>query len=147
MNAVIKKVYDTIIEYDMIRDNDIVLIGLSGGADSVFLLHALIEIQRYIKFNISCAHLNHMIRGEDALHDEQFCMNLCEDKQIDLYNESVNIPLISEQKKMSEETCGRKERYDFFRRLCAEHGFTKIATAHNMNDNTETVIFNMVRGA
>lgn len=147
MNPVIKKVYDTVINEIMITNNDKILVGFSGGADSLFLLLSLIEIKKYIDFDIYAAHLNHGIRGCEAKNDEKFVTEFCKKNNITLYKKNVSIPEISKREKISEETAGRNERYKFFNDICQQNGFNKIAVAHNMNDSVETVILNMVRGS
>ncbi len=142
-----EKVYGTIIKYDMIKNGEKVLVGFSGGADSLFLMLSLIEIKKHINFDIYAAHLNHGIRGIDALNDENFVVDFCKKESIPLFCKTVNIPQISRESKISEETAGRNERYKFFNEICKENNINKIAVAHNMNDSVETVIYNMIRGA
>lgn len=142
-----EKVHGTIIKYDMIKNGEKVLVGFSGGADSLFLMLSLIEIKKHINFDIYAAHLNHGIRGIDALNDENFVVDFCKKESIPLFCKTVNIPQISRESKISEETAGRNERYKFFNEICKENNINKIAVAHNMNDSVETVIYNMIRGA
>lgn len=142
-----EKVYGTIIKYDMIKNGDKVLVGFSGGVDSLFLILSLIEIKKHIDFDIYAAHLNHGIRGQEALNDENFVIDFCKSNQIPLFCKTVNIPEISRKTKISEETAGRNERYKFFNEICQKSNINKIAVAHNMNDSVETVIYNMIRGA
>lgn len=136
------KVKKTIIDNNMISDCDKVLVALSGGCDSVCLCLALKELG----INFSVAHLNHMIRNE-ADSDEQFCKSFADKIGVRFYSEKVNIPKISKQSGVSEEVAGRNARYDFLERLCKKYGFTKIAVAHNINDNAETVLLNLLRGS
>lgn len=147
MDSTIQKVYDTIIKYSMIKSGDKVIVGLSGGADSVFLTLALLEIRNVLDFEIYAAHLNHGIRGDEAKRDEKFAENFCKINNIPLFIEYRDIPAISKRDKISEETAGRDERYKFFRELLDIHALDKIAVAHNANDNVETVILNMIRGS
>lgn len=142
-----KKVYNTVIKFNMINKNDRILVGFSGGADSLFLMLSLIELKKHMDFEIFAAHLNHGIRGSEADDDEKFVSDFCEKNKIILYNKKVNIPEISEKNKISEEVAGRNERYSFFNEICTENGITKIAVAHNKNDSVETVILNLIRGA
>ena len=80
--SVISKVYNTVITNNMISSGDRVLVGLSGGADSVFLTEVLVQISRDFRFEIACAHLNHGIRGDEAYRDQEFCRRLCIEKNI-----------------------------------------------------------------
>lgn len=141
------KVYDTIIKYNMINSGDAILVGVSGGADSIFLLHSLIKIREKMSFELYAAHMNHGIRGDEAKRDETFVKEYCEYNHIPLFIKTVDIPKISKEYRLSEETAGRNERYKFFKEICKDINLSKIAVAHNMNDSVETIIHNMIRGA
>ena len=136
------KVKKTISDNNMVSDDDKLLVALSGGCDSVCLCLVLKEL----KIPFVVAHLNHSIRDE-ADADEEFCRNFAKKIGVDFYSEKVDIPLIAKQDGISEELAGRNARYDLFYRLCKENSFTKIAVAHNLNDNAETVILNLLRGS
>ena len=138
----LNKVKKTISDNNMISENDKVLVALSGGCDSVCLCLVLKEL----KISFATAHLNHSIRDE-ADSDEAFCSGFSKKIGADFYSEKVNIPEISQTSGISEEVAGRNARYNFFNRLCKEKGFTKIAVAHNLNDNAETVLLNLLRGS
>lgn len=146
MNNIEDAVYKTIIKYNMIKSGDKILVGLSGGPDSVFLLTVIGKLKNKLEITLGAAHLNHCIRGEEADRDEIFSKKLCADLKIDYYSKKADIPLISKAKKISEESAGRQERYAFFNELCKKYGFNKIAVAHNMNDSVETILINMIRG-
>lgn len=147
MNSTIKKVNDTVFENKMILPCDRILVGFSGGADSLFLLLALIELKKIIDFDIYAAHLNHGIRAAEADNDENFASDICKALNIEFFSKRVDIPQISAKEKISEEIAGRNERYSFFNELCKKHNINKIAVAHNKNDSVETVILNMIRGS
>lgn len=138
----LNKVKKTISDNNMISENDKVLVALSGGCDSVCLCLALKEL----KINFATAHLNHSIRDE-ADSDEAFCREFSKKIGVDFHSEKVNIPEQAKQSGISDEVAGRNARYDFFGRLCKEKSFTKIAVAHNLNDNAETVLLNLLRGS
>lgn len=144
---VLNIIRQTISEYKLLNKGDKVLIGLSGGADSVCLTHALSELKDGLGIEVAAAHLNHGIRGEEALRDEMFARNFCDLLGIKCYTKTVDIPHMAHQNGESEETSGRKARYTFFGELCEKYGFTKIATAHNKNDNAETILMNFMRGS
>lgn len=141
-----KKIKAMIESHDMINDSDKILLALSGGSDSCVLLFCL--IRQYPNNKIYAAHLNHMIRGNDADKDEEFVRALCAEYNIKLFVERKNIPEIASKTKKTLEEAARDERYLFFNKICGQIGGNniKIATAHNASDNTETVIFNMSRG-
>lgn len=139
-----KSILSVIKKYDMLPHGGRVVVGLSGGADSVSLLHVLNELRDELNITLTAVHVNHGIRGEEAYRDEQFCKTLCESLGIELRSFHFDIPALSKQRKLSEEECGRNVRYEVFRSVAGEGG--TIATAHNLNDNAETVLLNITRG-
>ncbi len=141
-----KKVTAFIEENRLLNNGDTVIVGLSGGMDSVTLLHILYSIKELYDLNLHAAHLNHGIRGEEADRDEAFVRELCAERGIPLHVRRLNIPALAAQSGTSEELCGREARYAFFSELAGKFG-AKIATAHNRDDNAETVLWNLVRGA
>ncbi len=147
MNSIIDKIRDNIIEYSMVSKGDKVVVGLSGGADSVMLFMALLKLREVFDYTLSAAHVNHGIRGESANEDGAFCERLCNSFYVPFHMTHFNIPKISSELKTSEENAGRIKRYEYFNELCKKYGYNKIAVAHNMNDSVETVIINMIRGS
>jgi len=147
LDCVFDVVLNTVYKYNMISNGDKVVVGLSGGADSIFLMEMLRLLQKEIDFSLCAAHLNHGIRGIEALHDAEFAQKYCRNNNIDFYIKEVSIPQIAKKIKISEETAGRQERYKFFTEICANGYASKIAVAHNMNDSVETIIHNMIRGS
>ena len=133
-------------QYSMLSAGDSVIVALSGGADSVSLLHVLISIKEKYNLNIYAAHLNHMLRGDEAERDERFCKILCEKYSVPLYVRKRDIRALAKQRGASEELCGRDERYAFFSELSSELN-AKVATAHTASDNAETLLFNLARGS
>ena len=138
-------VLSVIKKYNMLENCDRIVVGLSGGADSVCLLSVLNSLKAEYGFSLIAAHINHGIRGAEAQRDEESCKRLCEKLNVPLEILHADIPKLSKQQGIGEEECGRIVRYDFFRSLAGEKG--KIATAHNLNDNAETLLLNLVRGA
>ena len=134
-------------EYNLIEKGDGVLVGLSGGADSVCLTHALCALSDELGITVYAAHLNHGIRGAEAERDENFVKNFTKMLEIKCFTETADIPALSRELGISEETAGRKYRYEFFNNLCEKYNITKIATAHNKNDNAETILMNFMRGS
>lgn len=146
----IKSVLNYIKEYKMIEENDIIIVGVSGGADSVCLLRVLLEIGKVIPITIQVVHVEHGIRGWEAYEDMEFVEALCKKFGIDCAVYHYNIPEIAAERKLSEEEAGRMLRYETFEqeKKKYEHlGNVKIAVAHNKNDNAETVLLNLVRGS
>ncbi len=137
----------TIKEYSLISKGDRVLVGLSGGADSVCLTHALYSIKDEIGISLYTAHVNHGIRGSEAARDEEFAKAFSASLGIECFTLNTDIPSYASANKLSEELAGRQIRYEFFKKLQKEHGINKISTAHNKNDNAETLIMNFMRGS
>ena len=135
----LEKVKSIIKKYNLINEEDKVLIGVSGGPDSITLLNTLYKLG----YNICTAHINHGIR-ENADNDEKFVREFCEERNIPCFVKRVKLKEIESD--MTLEELGRKIRYDFFDEIMKQENCTKIATAHNANDNAETVLMNIVRG-
>lgn len=135
-------VKNTIKKHNLITHNDRVLIGLSGGADSVALFHMLMRLSKELDFTVACAHVNHSLR-ETADRDMLFCEKLCRENGVEFFCKTADIATGAKIAGMSEEAYARGVRYEFFASL----GFDKIATAHNKNDVAETLLLNFMRGA
>lgn len=138
------KIKQTIIAFDMISKGDTVICALSGGADSVCLLHNLKEISDELGFRLCACHINHNLRGNESDADEKYVRSLCERLEIELFVYSVDVTGTL-AKHQSVEERARELRYEVFEELSRKLG-AKIATAHNLGDTAETVILNMIRG-
>lgn len=137
-------VLEALRAYGMLQKGDCVTVGLSGGADSVCLLHILRIFQAELSLTLQAVHVHHGIRGAAADRDEQFCRAYCERLQIPITVEHADVPKLCRETHESAETCGRRIRYDAFRRAAGADG--KIATAHTAEDNAETVLLHLTRG-
>ena len=146
MNKLEEKVLDTIKKYNLIKENDTIVIGVSGGPDSMTLLNVLYSLKEVLKINIVVAHINHMLRKE-ADSETEYVQKFCENINIECFVKRADINNISKQKKVSTELAGREERYNFFEYVAKKVGATKIATAHTANDNAETVLMNLMGGS
>ncbi len=124
-----------------------ILVGLSGGADSCALLRSLLLLKDDYGYELSAVHVNHQIRGKEAERDAAFAENLCKKLGVEFFLQTVNVPEIAKKTGESLETAARKARYNVFENVCCEHNIDCVATAHNANDNAETVIFNLTRGS
>lgn len=142
----ISKIKETIIKENLIKENDNILIALSGGPDSVFLFHVLRILKDTLSFMLYASHINHMYRGSDADSDEKFVTELCRQYGIKLFVKRKNAAEYARELKLTEEEAGRKLRYDFFNENFSEIGTGKIAVAHNLNDQSETVLQRLIRG-
>ncbi len=140
------QVIRTVSKYNMLEKGDKVLVALSGGADSVALLDVLNSIKEEYNLIIYAVHINHMLRGEESVRDEDFCRALAEKYELKLYVRHYDVSQLAKNDKISEELCGRNIRYSVFKEISRELG-AKVATAHTASDNAETLLFNITRGA
>ena len=140
------KVLDTINKYGMIKKNDKVVIGVSGGPDSMTLLNILNNLKEKIEIEIYVAHINHMIR-EESDEETEYVKEFCERIGVSFFFKRVDVESEAEKLKIGTEEAGRNIRYEFFIEVANKVGANKIATAHNSNDNAETVLMNIIRGS
>ena len=151
-NLIITRVKENILNNNLIENNDSIVVGLSGGPDSVFLIEVLQGLKKEFKekyninYNMVVCHINHMIR-EEAGNDENLAKEYAEKYGLEFYSLKADVKKIAKEKKISEEECGREIRYDFFNKIAKEHGCNKIAVAHNSCDNAETMLHNLMRGS
>lgn len=141
-----KLVEFTLSKYHMLSKGDSVIVALSGGADSVSLLDIINSQKEKYDLSIFIAHINHNLRGEEAMRDENFCKALAEKYGLEIFVKSVDVRSLAKKQKISEELCGRNVRYEFFEELSQKLN-AKIATAHTASDNAETLLFNIARGS
>ena len=143
-----QKVIETIRKYNLIEDGDKIVLGVSGGPDSISMLNILKEIkdEQIIKFEIYVAHINHMIR-EEAIDDEKFVEDYCNRNNIKCYIKRIDIIKIANDMKIGTEEAGRNARYNFFEEILKKTNSNKIAIAHNKNDKIETIIMHLLRGS
>ncbi|MGN0493556.1 MAG: tRNA lysidine(34) synthetase TilS [Acutalibacteraceae bacterium] len=138
-----KSVLTAIERFSLLENTSEVTVALSGGADSMSLLYVLNSIKEHFGITLYAAHLNHMIRGDEALRDEEFVKRACECLNIPLFCERIDVPSYAKQKRISTELAAREVRYEFLARV--SKGL--VATAHTASDNLETVLFNLTRGS
>lgn len=130
----------------LIGRNDCVLVGLSGGADSVCLLHFLHYLAKEKHFALAAVHINHQLRGKDSLKDQHFCEDLCKKLDIDLFVQKVSAKKITKELDLSPEHGARKARYEAILKIAKKWGATKVALAHHLDDQAETILLNLLRG-
>lgn len=150
MNELENKILETIQKNKLIENGDKLVLGVSGGPDSMCMLNVLKNILRNCQEGptpvaIIVAHVNHMIRDE-AKDDEDYVRAYCEKNGIDFYSKSIDIQKIANNSKIGVEEAGRNARYEFFDEVLEKTGANKIAIAHNKNDKVETMIMNAMRG-
>ena len=141
-----RKAFKTIKSYDMLKRGDNVVLGLSGGADSVALLDFLCSLRQEWGLVVHACHINHGIRGQEADRDQAFCEELCQKYTVKLYCFTEDIPALAAACGRSQEEVARECRYRHFEALSKEFG-AKVATAHTLSDSVETVILNLARGS
>jgi tRNA(Ile)-lysidine synthase len=136
------KVLKTVKKYNMLSKGDRVLIGVSGGADSIALLEFFVSVKEKYDLDICVAHIEHGIRGEDSVNDAEFVENYCKKLGVNFYLKTIDAPNLAKKAKIGVEEYSRMARYDFFNTIECD----KIATAHNLTDNIETLLFRLARG-
>ncbi len=141
-----RRVYRYIKEHQLIAEGESVLLGVSGGADSMCLLYLLNQLKMQLHCSIHVIHVNHMLRGETADRDADFVEKICMRLEVPFYLEKVDVSALSKSEGLSEEEAGRQARYEIFGRYQQKLGIDKIAVAHHLNDQSETVLFHLFRG-
>jgi len=142
----LEKVKNYVKKWQMLTEEDCVIVGVSGGADSVCLLLMLLEMRKEIGFDIVAVHVNHGLRGEEADEDEAFVKQFCVERDVLLETYFANIEDVAKERKMSTEEAGREVRRECFEQARIKYKGTKIALAHHQNDNAETFLFRLARG-
>ena len=142
-----QKILKFIDEETLLSKGDQVLVALSGGADSVFLLSFLLKsVKKQFDLRLSAFHLNHNLRGKEAIDDEKFCRGFTRQNNVEYFSASKKVNAFAIKNKLSVEEAGRKLRYSQLECIAKKNGFNKIATAHIANDNTETILLNLIKG-
>lgn len=139
----LEKVCNTIDKFNLLNENDTVFIGLSGGADSVCLLLCMLELSKKYRISVKAIHINHCLRGDESLRDENFCAELCRKLNVPISIKHIDVKSYATEKSLSCEEAARILRYDAFLQIA---GNNKIATAHSLSDNLETILYNLTRG-
>jgi tRNA(Ile)-lysidine synthase len=134
-------------KYELLKPGDRVAVAVSGGADSVALLRLLGELRVELGIVLAAVHFNHKLRGADSDQDEQFVGGLAQQLSLESKSESGDVAAYAKEMHLSVETAARKLRYEYFQRLLRENRFNRIATAHTLDDQAETVLLKLVRGA
>ena len=134
-------------KYNLIENNDTIVVGFSGGPDSVFLVEMLKKLQNFINFKIYLVHINHLLRGKDAVSDENFSFEYAKKNNLEIFIKRIPVKEIAKEVGKTLEEVGREERYKFFSEIYKKIGANKIATAHNKDDQIETFLFRLIRGA
>ena len=142
MSEISIKIDKTIKKHNMLQRGDSVVVGVSGGADSMLLLSFLANKQKELDLKIIAANVEHGIRGDESVADSAFVEDFCKRRGIEFHCLKIDAPSLAKESGMGVEEYSRKRRYEFFESFSAD----KIATAHNLSDNVETVLFRLSRG-
>ena len=143
---ILRTVNQTIKQYGMFQPGDSVLIGVSGGPDSVALLYLLIDLAPSLSLRLGIAHLNHGLRGSCSDFEAEFVLSLAQRLGLVCYIEKIDIHRYRHHHNLSLEEAGRNVRYRFFKKISRQNGFNKIAVGHHRDDNAEHVLMVMTRG-
>ncbi len=130
----------------LITRKDSVLVGLSGGADSVCLLHFLRYLSKEKHFRLAALHVNHGLRGKAATADQRFCKKLCQMLEIEFLVQKAAVKKVARELNLSPEHAARKARYNVFAKTARAWGATKLALGHHQDDQAETILLNLLRG-
>ncbi len=148
MNGKIEQnIINFINKYKLVQKGDRLLIALSGGADSIFALHFFNKYKKKYQIEVSALHINHLLRENDSDEDEIFCKEYCEKGEIQFISKRVDVKSLAPKLKKSIEETARDVRYFKLNDYSEKINATKIVTAHNLNDNTETMLLNLFRGS
>ena len=147
MQSLSQTILDYIRKHELLKAGDRVGVALSGGADSVALLRLLLELRKEIGAVLSAVHFNHRLRGADSDDDESFVADLAQRHKLELHTGSGEVAAYAAKKHLSLETAAREMRYQYFRQLLREGRLNRIATGHTLDDQAETVLLKIIRGA
>jgi tRNA(Ile)-lysidine synthase len=146
-HQILQTVAQTILSRNMFSKGDSVLTGVSGGPDSVALLHILIQLAPKWELTIGIAHLNHCLRGTESDRDADFVAGLAARLNLPCYSEAIHVRNDPAFRKLSLEATARQVRYDFFDRISRRNGYHKIAIGHHRDDNAELMLMFLFRGS
>ncbi|MBI4685097.1 MAG: tRNA lysidine(34) synthetase TilS [Nitrospirae bacterium] len=143
----LEKIKATIKKYSMLSEGDKVLIGLSGGADSVCLLHLLNQLKDELKFSIYALYIDHGLRPDEIPKEIAFCKNLCKDLEIPFITRPINVRAYAQEHGLNKQEAARELRYKTFEDIAFEKNANRIALAHNADDQAETFFMRILRGS
>jgi tRNA(Ile)-lysidine synthase len=141
------RIRETISKYDLLTPGDAVIIGVSGGPDSLCLAHALQAVQDELGLDLHLAHLDHGIRGKESRADAEYVEELARDWGVPLTVHHGDVPQYAREQKLAIEEAARRTRYLFLGRVAQEVGATCVAVGHNADDQVETILMHLMRGS
>jgi tRNA(Ile)-lysidine synthase len=142
----LKQVAEFVSRKELLSNGDAVLVGLSGGPDSVALLHLLTRLRRSYSLKLYAVYVNHGLRQKQALNEEKFCAEVCRRWHVGFHVIRADIPAVARKRKVGFEEAARDFRYEQFEKLADELGCARIAVGHQADDQVETVLFRIIRG-
>lgn len=143
---ILEKAIKKIKDKNLIEKNDRVVIGVSGGPDSIFLLEVLLNIKDEFNLSIFPVHINHLYRGKEAERDENFVREIGKKYNLEVFVKRKSMEKLAKEEKITLEEAGREIRYSFFDEVMEKTKSNKIALAHNLDDQIETFLFRLIRG-
>jgi tRNA(Ile)-lysidine synthase len=146
MNQLELKTLDFIRRYQLVVQGQSVLLAVSGGVDSMVMLHLFSRLREQLRLRLSIIHINHQLRGEESMGDEKFVMEMSDFYHIPFYCERINVTSYAHDLKLSKQLAARMLRYNSFEQVRLKINADAVATAHHADDNAETVLLNIVRG-
>jgi tRNA(Ile)-lysidine synthase len=146
MNQLESKTMDFIRRYELAVPGQSVLLAVSGGVDSMVMLHLFSRLCEQMKLHLSIIHVNHQLRGEESKKDEEFVMEMSDVYHIQFYSERIDVTSYAHELGLSKQLAARQLRYECFERVRGQAGADAVATAHHSDDNAETVLLNIIRG-
>jgi len=145
--SLIEQVLFTIRKNNMLREKENVLVGVSGGPDSITLLHILWVLKDQLKISLQVAHLNHLLRGEEAAADALLVQKFAHEHNLPCVVESIDVRSLQKQTGLCLQEAAREARFSFFERLSRRYQIQKVALGHHADDQAETILINLLRGA
>lgn len=143
----LKKLEQTILEEGLIGGGDTIVVAVSGGPDSIALLHGLYQLHIRYQWKLIAAHLNHGFRGRDADEDAMYVQNMAQELNIPFYYKKISVPEWMKEKGLGPQEAARILRYDFLKEIARKHSQSLIATAHQAEDQLETILMRIIRGS
>ncbi len=141
------KVKKVIEKYNLINSKETVLLGVSGGMDSVVMFHILLKLSEKMDFKLGVAHVNHQLRGGESDRDEAFVRDMAQRCNVPFYSGRFDVRSYAKEKDISIQHGARDIRYDFFHDIALKHNYHKIAIAHNLDDQVETFMLRLIKGS
>lgn len=142
-----QEVNSYIQNHALIQSGDRILVGCSGGIDSIVLLHFLHTYQKEYAIDLAAVHVNHMLRGDDAYEDQRFVEAFCKERGIPVFSKAIPIPDILRKENGNLQDVCRRERYQYFKEVMRNHHYQKLAVAHHADDQVESILMALIKGA